>query len=241
MNYRIIFLLIVACLSPLVMQAQEVKTSQMETNEDFSGKEPSLDFDCSISRPTLGGFPVLQGKSYYSEPQAPWMSEDGTPLKISPNAVPKLETPQMGLGKLEAYVDGSEVPGLMNKQYGGFMYRQDMGRFTFSPYVGMAKMNTGVYGMGNLTKTTFGSTLSYHVNDWLTVGLYGQFVPMRADDPRSVIMSPFMPKSNYGGFLEVMFNRHWGVGARVGREFAPQKNGKWGWKNTTDIYPIYKK
>lgn len=108
------------------------------------------------------------------------------------------------------------------------MYRQDMGRFAFSPYVGMSKMNTGVYGMGNLTKATFGSTLSYHVNDWLTVGLYGQYVPTNTTDPRSVIMSPFMPKSSYGGFIEVMFNRHWGIGARMGREFAPQKNGKWG-------------
>lgn len=240
-NCKVIFLIIVACLCPLTMQAQEVKTSQLETNEEFSEKEPSLDFDRSISRPALGGFPVLQGKSYYSESHAPWMSEDGTPLLISPNAVPKLETPQMGLGKLETYGDVSEVPGLTNRQYGGFMYRQDMGRFAFSPYVGMSKMNTGVYGMGNLTKATFGSTLSYHVNDWLTVGLYGQYVPTNTTDPRSVIMSPFMPKSSYGGFIEVMFNRHWGIGARMGREFAPQKNGKWGWKNTTDIYPIYKK
>lgn len=66
-NCKVIFLIIVACLCPLTMQAQEVKTSQLETNEDFSEKEPSLDFDRSISRPALGGFPMLQGKSYYSE------------------------------------------------------------------------------------------------------------------------------------------------------------------------------
>lgn len=80
--------------------------------------------------------------------------------------------------------------------------------------------------------------MAYQVNDWLTVGFYGQYVPTKTSDPRSVIMSPFNPKSSYGGFMEVMFNQHWGIGAKMGREFAPQKNGKWGWKNTTEVYPI---
>ena len=234
-------MIILACFSVMGMQAQEIKTVKAEVSDDFPTLESSLDFEDVSSRPMLGGFPVLQDRSYYSEKQEPWMSEDGKPLRISPNAIPKYENPQLGLYRLEAYYAGSEVPGLMNKQSSGFMYRQNIGRFTFSPYLGMEKMNTGVYGFGNLTKATFGSTMSYQVNDWLTVGLYGQFVPMNTGYPQSIIMSPFMPKSNYGGFIEMMFNRHWGVGAKMGREFAPQKNGKWGWKNTMDIYPIYKK
>ena len=234
--------MIVACLCSLAMQAQEVKIDKKEACNEFFGKEPSLDVEGVSLRPMmLGGYPVLQGKSYFSESQEPELSEDGTPLQISPNAIPKYESSQMIWGKWGTYYVSGEVPGLMDRQNGGFMYRQDIGQFTFSPYVGMEKINTGVYRMGNLTRATFGSTLSYHVNDWLTVGLYGQFVPMKTADPRSIIMSPFMPKSNFGGFLEVMFNQHWGVGAKIGREFVPQKNGKWGWKNTREIYPIYKK
>lgn len=95
--------------------------------------------------------------------------------------------------------------------------------------------------MGNLTKASFGGRMAYQVNDWLTVGFYGQYVPTKTSDSRSVIMSPFNPKSSYGGFMEVMFNQHWGIGAKMGREFAPQKNGKWGWKNTTEVYPIFRK
>ncbi len=238
---------VVACVCPLVTQAQEVKNDSLpswEVSSEISkGVSPVVSEEMPLllpqgvetSRPMLGGFPVLMGGSYYSE------SKDETPLKIAPNAMPHWQVPSMPLESFTAYHSGAEMPGLMDRQTAGLMYRQDLGRFAFSPYVGMEKVNTGVYGFGNLTKATFGSTMSYQVNDWLTVGLYGQYVPTKTSDPRSVIMSPFMPRSNYGGFVEVMFNRHWGVGAKMGREFAPQKNGKWGWKNTTDIYPIYKK
>ena len=71
-------------------------------------------------------------------------------------------------------------------------------------------MNTGVYGFGNLTKASFGGIMSYQVNDWLKVGLYGQYVPTNTKIPQSVIMSPFLPKNAYGGFVEVMFNQHGG-------------------------------
>lgn len=238
---------VVVCFCPLVMQAQEVKNDSLPRRGVPS--EISIGVSSVISeempllmpqgvetpQPTLGGFPILSGSSYYSE------SKDEAPLKIAPNAIPHEQVPSMSLGPFSAYYSGVEAPGLMNRQAAGLLYRQNLGRFTFSPYVGMEKVNTGVYGFGNLTKATFGSTMSYQVNDWLTVGLYGQYVPTKTSDPRSVIVSPFMPRSNYGGFIEVMFNQHWGVGAKMGREFAPQKNGKWGWKNTTEFYPIYKK
>ena len=243
-------MVLVACLCPLTLQAQEVKSLKTEMSKT-DVKTVSLDTIPNVSlpreeyipssRPMLGGFPVLQGNSYYSEAQEPWMSEDGKPLAISPNAISRYETPKMNLGQMSAYSSGEEVPGLMNKQSAGFVYQQNIGRFVFSPYLGLEKINTGVYGFGNLTKATFGGTMSYQVNDWLKVGLYGQFVPTKTHDPRSIIMSPFLPKNAYGGFMEVMFNQHWGVGAKMGREFAPQKNGKWGWKNTTEIYPIFKK
>ena len=129
----------------------------------------------------------------------------------------------------------------MDKRAAMFVYHQDLGKFSLSPYVGIEQVNTGAYRLGYFIKVTFGGNMSYQVNDWLKVGLYGQYVPTNTNDMRSVIMFPFMPKSAYGGFVEVMFNQHWGVGAKMGREFAPQKNGKWGWKNTTEFYPIFKK
>jgi|GEM_PF-369302 len=248
---RLSILVVVAGFCPLTMQAQEVKSVSLDSipKASLPKEEMSLEYsqptDYSLpmeyARPSLGGFPVLQGNPYYSESKEPWMSEDGSPLKIAPDAIPHYVVPTSSFGPFAAYSSSLEVPGLMNKQSAGLVYQQNVGRFVFSPYIGIDKVNTGVYGFGNLTKASFGGTMSYQVNDWLTVGLYGQYVPTKTSDPRSVIISPFNPKSNYGGFVEVMFNQHWGVGAKMGREFAPQKNGKWGWKNTTEIYPIYRK
>lgn len=223
----------VACLCAFSLQAQEVKSISLDTIPKTS--LPQEVMTPNISRPTLGGFPVLSESSYYSE------FKDEVTLKIAPNAIPHYTLPSVNIGPLAAYSFSTEVPGLMDKQTVMFVYHQDLGRFAFSPYVGVQQVNMGAYRLGHFNKATFGGNLSYQVNDWLRVGFYGQYVPTNTSDVRSVIMFPFMPKSAYGGFLEVMFNQHWGVGAKMGREFAPQKNGKWGWKNTTEIYPIYKK
>ena len=235
----------VACCYALTLQAQEVRTVSLDTIPSASLPRENLSLEYAhpmeYSHPSLGGFPVLQGNPYYAEPKEPWMSEDGTPLKIAPNAIPHYTAPTSNLGPFAAYSYSVEVPGLMNRQMAAFTYQQYVGRFAFSPYIGIDKVNTGVYGFGNLTKASFGGTMSYQVNDWLKVGLYGQYVPTNTKEPQSVIVSPFLPKNSYGGFVEVMFNQHWGVGAKMGREFAPQKNGKWGWKNTTEFYPIYRK
>ena len=228
-----------ACFCTLVMQAQEVKSVSLDSIPKASLPKEGMSLE--YSRPSLGGFPVFQGKSYYSESNAPWMSEEGKFLEIAPNAIPHISLLSPNLGTIAVYSSGIEVPGLMNRQTAGVVYQQNFGRFVFSPYVGIEKINTGVYGFGNLTKASFGGRMAYQVNDWLTVGFYGQYVPTKTSDPRSVIMSPFNPKSSYGGFMEVMFNQHWGRGAKMGREFAPQKNGKWGWKNTTEVYPIFRK
>lgn len=229
----------VACFCPLALQAQEVKSVSLDTIPKSSlpteMMAPNLSNDMPVSRPTLGGFLVLSGSSYYSE------TKDETPLKIAPDAIPHYTLPSANIGPIAAYSFMTEVPGLMDKRAAMFVYQQDIGRFTFSPYVGVEQVNTGAYRLGYFNKATFGGNMSYQVNDWLRVGFYGQYVPTKTTDMRSVIMSPFMPKSAYGGFVEVMFNQHWGVGAKMGREFAPQKNGKWGWKNTTEFYPIYKK
>lgn len=77
---------VVACFCPLVMQAQEVKSVSLDSIPKASLPKEGMSLE--YSRPSLGGFPVLQGKSYYSEPNAPWMSEEGKPLEIAPNAIP---------------------------------------------------------------------------------------------------------------------------------------------------------
>ena len=234
-NRRIIVIGLAVCCS-MAAQAQEVKTVSLDTVPSASLSREKLSLEYSY--PIEDAHPL---ENSHSESKEPWMSEDGSPLKIAPDAIPHYVVPTSSFGPFVAYSSSLEVPGLMNKQSAGLVYQQNVGRFVFSPYIGIDKVNTGVYGFGNLTKASFGGTMSYQVNDWLTVGLYGQYVPTKTSDPRSVIISPFNPKSNYGGFVEVMFNQHWGVGAKMGREFAPQKNGKWGWKNTTEIYPIYRK
>ena len=232
-NGKKTLLSIAFCLPLLALQAQEVKTVTLDTIPKAPLPEATL--SSGSVRPTLGGFPVLSGSTYYAEPK------EGTSLKINPNAIPHYETPHLTWGPVVTFRSSEEVPGMTGMQTAGFAYQQNIGRLTLMPYAGMSQINTGVYGFGNITKANLGGMMSYQVNDWLRVGLYGQFVPTKTSDPRSIIVSPFIPKSNYGGFVEVMFNEHWGVGAKVGREFAPSRNGKWEWKNTTEVYPIYKK
>lgn len=168
---RIFILAVVACFCTLVMQAQEVKSVSLDSFPKASLPKEGMSLE--YSRLSLGGFPVLQGKSYYSESNAPWMSEEGKPLEIAPNAIPHISLPSPNLGAMAVYSSGIEVPGLMDNQTAGVVYQQNFGRFVFSPYVGIEKINTGVYGFGNLTKASFGGRMAYQVNDWLTVGFYG--------------------------------------------------------------------
>lgn len=83
---RLFILAVMACFCPLVMQAQEVKSVSLDSIPKASLPEEGMSLE--YSRPSLGGFPVLQGKSYYSESNAPWMSEEGKTLEIAPNAIP---------------------------------------------------------------------------------------------------------------------------------------------------------
>lgn len=94
---RIFILAVVACFCTLVMQAQEVKSVSLDSVPKASLPKEGMSFkegmSLEYSRPSLGGFPVLQGKSYYSESNAPWMSEEGKPLEIAPNAIPHISLP----------------------------------------------------------------------------------------------------------------------------------------------------
>ena len=145
---RIFILTVMACFCTLVMQAQEVKSVSLDSIPKASLPKEGMSFkegmSLEYSRPSLGGFPVLQGKSYYSESNAPWMSEEGKSLEIAPNAIPHISLPFPNLGTMAVYSSGIEVPGLMDSQTAGVVYQQNFGRFVFSPYVGIEKINTGV-------------------------------------------------------------------------------------------------
>lgn len=103
----------IACICPLTLQAQEVKSVSLDTipesalpiemmSPNISVTQPVLengtdDWVHETSRPTLGGFPVLSGSSYYSE------TKDEIPLKIAPNAIPHYTSPSMNIGPISAY------------------------------------------------------------------------------------------------------------------------------------------
>lgn len=114
---RIFILTVMACFCTLVMQAQEVKSVSLDSIPKASLPKEGMSLE--YSRPSLGGFPVLQGKSYYSESNAPWMSEEGKPLEIAPNAIPHISLLSPNLGTIAVYSSGIEVPGLMNRQTAG--------------------------------------------------------------------------------------------------------------------------
>ena len=134
----------VACLCAFSLQAQEVKSISLDTIPKTS--LPQEVMTPNISRPTLGGFPILSGSSYYSE------SKDEVTLKIAPNAIPHYTLPSVNIGPLAAYSFSTEVPGLMDKQTVMFVYHQDLGRFAFSPYVGVQQVKMGAYRLGYFIK-----------------------------------------------------------------------------------------
>ncbi len=166
---RIFILAVVACFCTLVMQAQEVKSVSFGFH---SGRHLYLRKVCRLRKvcgwniliPSLGGFPVLQGKSYYSESNAPWMSEKGKTFGDCAECDTSYFSSFPNLGTMAVYSSGIEVPGLMNKQTAGVVYQQNFGRFVFSPYVGIEKINTGVYGFGQSHQSFF----------WRTNGLSGK-------------------------------------------------------------------
>ncbi|MDR1676366.1 MAG: hypothetical protein LBR86_07865 [Tannerella sp.] len=68
----------------------------------------------------------------------------------------------------------------------------------------------------------------YRLTPWLTVGAYGQYVPLEQYNARqgSMLPSPFVPASSFGVTGTAMFNRTFGVNGTLGKEYDP-RNGQW--------------
>lgn len=158
-------------------------------------------------------------------------------LSISPNALPQF-SPQSDfvVPAFSAYRISDQVTEGMDRQTAMFAYRIDVGNLSIMPYAHYDMVNAGF--MGHYTKMGVGSRMAYEVNDWLTVGMFGQYVPKNS---QSIMVAPFDPKTNYGGFVEVMFNQHWGVGYQVSRDYVLQRNGKWKWQTSHALYPVHRK
>jgi hypothetical protein len=126
------------------------------------------------------------------------------------------------------------MPGLLDRESGSLTLYQNLGRWSFSAsaladkyrYVGMGYLETR-YGVGG--------TVSYQLSNAVSLHAFGYYYgkPMTAGPA----VAPYLSTSNYGGYADIKFSKHWGTDLGVQRYINPM-TGKW----VTDpiVRPYYK-
>lgn len=126
------------------------------------------------------------------------------------------------------------MPGLLDRESGSLTLYQNLGRWSFSAsaladkyrYVGMGYLETR-YGVGG--------TVSYQLSNAVSLHAFGYYYgkPMTAGPA----IAPYLSTSNYGGYADIKFSKHWGTDLGVQRYLNPM-TGKW----VTDpiVRPYYK-
>lgn len=126
------------------------------------------------------------------------------------------------------------MPGLLDRESGSLTLYQNLDRWSFSAsaladkyrYVGMGYLETR-YGVGG--------TVSYQLSNAVSLHAFGYYYgkPMTAGPA----VAPYLSTSNYGGYADIKFSKHWGTDLGVQRYINPM-TGKW----VTDpiVRPYYK-
>ncbi len=116
------------------------------------------------------------------------------------------------------------MPGLLDRESGALTLQQNLGRWSFSAsaladkyrFVGMGFLQTN-YGVGG--------TVSYWVNDALSLHAFGYYYPGASMITPAV--NPYLSTTNYGGYADIRINKRFGVDTGVRRYMNPM-TGRWG-------------
>lgn len=98
------------------------------------------------------------------------------------------------------------MPGLLGHEHGGLFFRQQFGNLTLAGGVTADK-----YGVYRGLHTVYGvSGLgTYRFNDALSLTVFGAYY--NQNPFVSFAAMPYMASMNYGAYLSVNFDEHWGV------------------------------
>ena len=116
------------------------------------------------------------------------------------------------------------MPGMLDRESGALTLHQSLGRWTFSASALADKYH--FVGMGHLqTQYGFGGTVSYALNNTITLHAFGYYYgkqPMMAGPA----IAPYLSTNSYGGYADIRISDYVGVDAGVRRYLSPM-TGKW--------------
>ena len=135
-------------------------------------------------------------------------------------------------GEMTAYGQSAAMPGLMGMAEGTVSVSQQMGAFTLTAYGEAVKYG---YYRGLDTSWGFGGSLTYTVNDKLSVTLFGNYsTPVGRLQPA---MAGYANLPAFGGYVNYNFSSRWGVRAGV-RSYRSMLNNHW--ETVPIVEPYYR-
>lgn len=115
------------------------------------------------------------------------------------------------------------MPGLLDRESGALTLQQNLGRWSFSASALADKYR--FVGMGFLqTKYGIGGTVSYWLNDAVSLHAFGYLYPGASMITPAV--NPYLSTTNYGGYADFRINKRFGVDTGVRRYMNPM-TGQW--------------
>lgn len=115
----------------------------------------------------------------------------------------------------------NEMPGMMGIESGSITLVQQLGRFTFTTHADAVKYG---YFNGLTTSYGIGGSLSYRINDRLSVTMFGNYyTPTGNVNPA---MAGYISLPSFGGYVDYRFSERWGV--KVGAQsYRTSDTGRW--------------
>ena len=117
----------------------------------------------------------------------------------------------------------NSMPGLLDRESGALTFYQNIGRWSFSASAMADKYR--FVGMGFLqTRYGAGGTISYFVNDALSLHAFGYYYGNSS--MISPAVNPYLSTTTYGGYADIRMHKNFGVDTGVRRYLNPV-TGQW--------------
>ena len=117
----------------------------------------------------------------------------------------------------------NSMPGLLDRESGALTLYQNIGRWSFSASALADKYR--FVGMGFLqTRYGAGGTISYFVNDALSLHAFGYYYGNSS--MISPAVNPYLSTTTYGGYADIKIHKNFGVDTGVRRYLNPM-TGQW--------------
>ncbi len=126
----------------------------------------------------------------------------------------------------------TSLQGLAGIERGRVTFLQQLGPLSVSMWGEAAKYG---YFRGLTTQYGFGGSATWTFNPTLSLTVFGSYY--NTNPWQSSAMAPYFASTNYGGYLGINFNDHWGVDVGAQRSFESYNNR---WATRPIVAPYYK-